>query len=171
MANVKISDLTAAAAAAGANELEINEAGVSKKLTVTQLNTFHKANITAGDVGAYTTGQTDSGFVSQDSETGAADMPAGTTAQRPGSPINGYLRYNTTDDSFEGYIAGAWGAIGGGGGGAVGGGSDEIFWENDQNVTTDYTITASHNAMSAGPITINNGITVTVPNGSTWTVV
>lgn len=40
MADFKISALSAAAAAAGANELEINEAGTSKKLTVTQINTF-----------------------------------------------------------------------------------------------------------------------------------
>jgi len=57
------------------------------------------------------------------------------------------------------------------GGGAQGGGSDEIFYENDQAVTTNYTITASHNAMSAGPITVNNGITVTVPSGVRWVVV
>lgn len=55
--------------------------------------------------------------------------------------------------------------------GAVGGGTDKIFWENDQNVTTNYTITNGQNAMSAGPITINSGVTVTVGSGETWTVV
>ena len=40
--------------------------------------------------------------------------------------------------------------------GAGGGGSDKIFWENGQTVTTNYTITNNMNAMSAGPITINN---------------
>lgn len=55
--------------------------------------------------------------------------------------------------------------------GATGGGSDQIFWENGQTVTTDYTITNGKNAMSAGPITINTGITVTVGAGETWTVV
>jgi len=57
------------------------------------------------------------------------------------------------------------------GGGATGGGSDEIFWENGQNVTTNYTITNGKNAMSAGPITIDSGVTVTVGAGETWTVV
>ena len=57
------------------------------------------------------------------------------------------------------------------GGGATGGGSDEVFYENDQAVTTDYTITASHNAVTAGPITVNNGITVTIPSGVRWVVV
>ena len=55
--------------------------------------------------------------------------------------------------------------------GATGGGSDEIFYENSQAVTTDYTITSGKNAMSAGPITINNGVSVTVPSGSTYTIV
>ena len=55
--------------------------------------------------------------------------------------------------------------------GATGGGSDEIFYENSQTVTSDYTITSGKNAMSAGPITINNGVSVTVPSGSTYTIV
>ena len=58
-----------------------------------------------------------------------------------------------------------------GGGGATGGGSDEVFFENDQAVTTNYSISASHNAMTAGPITVNNGVTVTVPSGVRWVVV
>lgn len=55
--------------------------------------------------------------------------------------------------------------------GATGGGSDQIFYENGQNVTTNYTITNGKNAMSAGPITIDSGVTVTVGTGETWTVV
>ncbi len=55
--------------------------------------------------------------------------------------------------------------------GATGGGSDEIFYENGQNVTTDYTITNGKNAMSAGPIEISSGVTVTVGSGETLTIV
>src|SRR3990167_906474 len=40
MADTKISALTAASAAAGANEIAINEAGTSKKATVTQIEAF-----------------------------------------------------------------------------------------------------------------------------------
>ena len=58
---------------------------------------------------------------------------------------------------------------------ATGGGSDKVFYENSTTVTADYTIGttfgATANAMSAGPITINAGVTVTVPSGSTYTVV
>lgn len=45
------------------------------------------------------------------------------------------------------------------------------FYENDINVASNVTITTGRNAMSAGPVTINSGITVTVPSGSTWTIV
>ena len=55
--------------------------------------------------------------------------------------------------------------------GATGAGSDKIFWENGQTVTQSYTITNNQNAMSAGPITINNSVTVTVGDGETWTIV
>lgn len=102
--------------------------------------------------------------------TGAIDVAAGTTAERPGTPSNGMFRYNSTDNAFEGYANGAWGAIGGGGG-ATGGGSDQVFYENGQTVTTSYTLTASTNAMSAGPITIDSGVTVTVGASQTWTIV
>jgi hypothetical protein len=43
--------------------------------------------------------------------------------------------------------------------------------ENAQTITANYTITDGYNAMSAGPITINSGVTVTVGDGETWTVV
>ena len=55
--------------------------------------------------------------------------------------------------------------------GAQGGGSDEVFWCNGQSVDSDFTIPDGKNAMSAGPITISNNVTVTVGAGETWTVV
>jgi hypothetical protein len=61
----------------------------------------------------------------------------------------------------------AWTSIAG----ATGGGSDNIFYENGQAITADYTITAGKNAGTFGPVTINAGITVTVPTGSTWSIV
>jgi hypothetical protein len=100
--------------------------------------------------------------------TTALELPDGTTGQRPGTPVNGMIRYNTTLNQFEGYKASAWGAIGGG---ATGGSSDDIFYENGQTVTTNYTLSTGKNAMSAGPIAINSGVTVTVPSGQSWTIV
>ena len=52
-----------------------------------------------------------------------------------------------------------------------GGGTNRLFYENDQVMTTNYTITSGKNAMSAGPITVNSGVTLTVPSGSTYTIV
>jgi hypothetical protein len=47
----------------------------------------------------------------------------------------------------------------------------EGYVENSATVAVSSTITAGNNAMSAGPVTINSGITVTVPSGSRWVVV
>jgi hypothetical protein len=69
------------------------------------------------------------------------------------------IRFNSTLSKYEGYDGSAWGQLGGG---ATGGGSDEVFVE--------YTIGTNKNAMSTGPITINSGVTVTVPSGSNWVV-
>lgn len=95
------------------------------------------------------------------------DVPSGTTLQR-GSGNIGTLRFNTTDGRAEIYTGSDWALVGGG---ATGGGADEVFIENDQVVTTDYTISANKNAVSAGNITVNGGVTVTVPSGSRWVVV
>lgn len=143
--------------------------------------TFSTVTITAGTIngtpiggstpaaGAFTTvnGTTltmtlDSAFNS----TGALKIPVGTTAQQP-TGADGKIRYNTNTTKYEGYANGAWSSLGGG---ATGGGSDEIFIENKQTVTTNYTIPTGKSAMSTGPITINSGITVTVPAGSRWVV-
>ena len=57
-------------------------------------------------------------------------------------------------------------------GAPVGGAStNTVFFENDIAVAVNYQITSNKNAMSAGPISINAGIAVTVPSGSVWTIV
>lgn len=61
--------------------------------------------------------------------------------------------------------------IAGGGGGASGAGGDQIFFQNDLTVTASYTIPTNKNAGTFGPVTINSGVTVTVPSGSVWSVV
>ena len=52
----------------------------------------------------------------------AADIPTGTTAQRPSSPAAGQFRFNSTDSKFEGYDGSDWGEIGGGGAAIIDGG-------------------------------------------------
>ena len=102
------------------------------------------------------------------SATGSAVVPTGATGDRDGSPAAGYFRFNTTVGKFEGHNGTAWGSVGGG---ATGGGSDELFIENGQNMTTNYTIPATKNAMSTGPITINSGVTLTVSSGARYVVI
>jgi hypothetical protein len=65
------------------------------------------------------------------------------------------------------YVAHLWQQIGGG---ATGGGSDQVFIENSRIVTTSYTIPTGKNAMTTGPVTLNSGVSVTVPSGSRWVV-
>ena len=45
------------------------------------------------------------------------------------------------------------------------------LWENSNEITTNYTIGTNYNAMSAGPVTVASGVTVTVPTGSRWVVI
>ena len=65
------------------------------------------------------------------------------------------------------YIYGNWAQIGGG---ATGAGGDQVFVENGVTVTANYTLSTNKNAMSVGPITINSGISVTVPSGQRWVI-
>jgi hypothetical protein len=45
------------------------------------------------------------------------------------------------------------------------------FFENSQTISSNYTLTVGNNAMTAGPVTVNNGVVVEVPSGCTWTVI
>ena len=49
-------------------------------------------------------------------------------------------------------------------------GANKIFWENEQTVTHDYTITNARNAGTWGPVTINSSVTVTIGDGEYWTI-
>lgn len=93
----------------------------------------------------------------------------GTTAQRPTLTSNQRgMWFNTDIGKYEAWNGTAWGSIGGG---ATGGGTDEVFTLNSTTVTTSYTIPTGKNAVTAGPITIADGATVTISDGSTWVVV
>ena len=134
------------------------------------LNTHKVVNLVAGTVAgdAIEYAQFTAAFVNPVfGGTGFMLIPKGTTAQRPASPVNGEIRYNTDTAQFEGYQGGAWGQLGGG---ATGGGGDEVFQENGVTVTTSYTLSTNKNALSVGPITINNGAVVTIPNTQRWVV-
>ena len=99
-----------------------------------------------------------------------ASNSSGTTA--PTTTYANQWWYDTTNDKLmiRDTANTAWAEFSSGAG-ATGGGTDLIFYENDQTITTDYTVVAAKNAMTAGPIEINAGITVTIETGSRWVVV
>ena len=94
-------------------------------------------------------------------------LPIGTTATRP-TGQTGLVRFNTDRNQFEGYNNTTWSGIGDQ---PVGGGVNRVFFENDITMTDNYTITSGKNAMSAGPITVNSGVVLTIPAGSVYTIV
>ena len=184
--------------------------------TVTNLTGTASININ-GTVGATTpavatvttlTATANSAFTS----TGAVTVSKGTTAERPGTPVSGMFRFNTTTAEFEGYNGTTFASVGGAAlsndtatasnlfplfASATTGTASSLFTSNakllykpstgefqstvlvasngivvnSQTVAENYTIAATNNAMSSGPITINSGITVTVSSGSRWAVV
>jgi hypothetical protein len=107
--------------------------------------------------------------------TGAALLPGGTTAQRPAIPVSGMGRFNSTNAEFEGYNGNnsVWQYFSSmPTGPAVASGTvDKIFYQNALTVTEDYTTPTTANSLSAGPIAIAAGKTVTIPAGSVWTVI
>jgi len=146
------------------NLLKICTAVSSGTGTFTTIGNITQANL--GLVNAATPTMT--GDVTM-SSTGFLRVPLGTDAQQPGqsgqpAAAIGQLRYNSTQNRFEGYKNTGWGEIGGGAG-ATGGGTDQVFVETGQTVTEDYTLSAGKNAMTVSP-TINAGKTITVPNNA-----
>ena len=103
---------------------------------------------------------------------GGATGPTGATGLTGATGPSGGPTGATGATGFG--ATGATGLIGAtgpsGGGGATGAGTDAVFFLNDQSVNTDYSIPSTKNAMTAGPITVSAGVTVTVPSGSVWTV-
>ena len=105
-------------------------------------------------------------------------LPAGTTANRPTSVSVGTMRFNTSLDSAEIYKAddgtgsAGWSPVAGGGPSL---GSDSIIRTNPTTISENITVGPSAgaefaNGMSAGPITVASGYTVTVESGGAWSV-
>jgi hypothetical protein len=87
--------------------------------------------------------------------TGAGDKHIPT-----GGATDQYLKYSASGTAVWADVAG----------GATGAGGDKVFMENELVVTTNYTLSTNKSAVSVGPVTINTGISVTVPTGHTWVV-
>jgi hypothetical protein len=151
--NVSAANISTANIAATGNSAVTGNSNVGGVLTVTG-NANVGGTLTVTGNGAF-------------NGTASLKVPVGTTAQQP-SPVTGQIRFNSDTNQYEGYFASAWGQLGGG---ATGGGGNQVFVQNDQTVTVNYTIPVGKNAMCAGPITIANAVTVTVSTGSTWVIV
>ena len=95
----------------------------------------------------------------------------GTSTPTTSDIASGEVAIDTSAQKFYVNDGGTVKEIGGGSSVPTGGGSDAVFYENDQTVTTSYTITNGKNAMAAGPIEIGLGVTLTVGSGETLTIV
>jgi hypothetical protein len=157
---------TDAAAIAEIAEEAVNTAdsavSIANAATATANSVFALADAALPKAGGTLTGNVNN------TSTGYFDLPVGTSVQRPVPANAGMVRFNTEIGQYEGHNGSSWGTIGGG---AKGGDADQVFFENDQTVTTNYTITSGKNALSAGPVTVGVGVTVTVPSGSVWSIV
>ena len=97
-------------------------------------------------------------------------MPTGTTAQQPGTPVNGMIRYNSTNQYFEGYANGSWNQIG-----ATSSTTTNGLWQNKQAINTTQAIASGYSASSAGPIALASTIaaqtgTITIASPAVVTV-
>lgn len=133
----------------------------------------------AGDLRYNTSDATFEGYTSswQDLLAGGPGGSVTTSDTAPGGASDGDLWFDENDGTLNVFYddgsSSQWVTASGPPGISIatGGGTDRIFWENDQTVTSNYTITNAKNAMSAGPIVINSGVTVTVGAGENWTIV
>ena len=167
-------DSTVAATTTNASSITTNATNIATNVT----NIAARLPLAGGTMtGAivFNSGQTIAGYTPRSGATGSAKLPVGTALQRDTFPaggteadLKGYIRFNDDVDQFEGHNGTTWASVGGG---ATGGGSDTWAVEHDNTITQSYTIGTGKNVISAGPLTVNSGATVTVPSGSNWVIV
>lgn len=129
----------------------------------------HPQYLTATE-GVTVTGDQDIGGLKRFTGTGATKVPVGTVVQRP-SGEDGLIRYNSDDDTFEGYGDGGWGPIGGGTAGIVRESFTATAAQTVFPVTGGYTPNAIDVFMNgirleAGDVTISSGVNVVLASGA-----
>lgn len=107
--------------------------------------------------------------VPRTSTTGSAVIPSGTSAQRDGTPVEGMIRYNTDLVQYESYLNGNWAPLGSGQ--TLGNALTKAIFYNSNTISENITIQTGTNGGTFGPVTISDGFTVTVSEGSTWSIV
>lgn len=107
--------------------------------------------------------------VPRTSTTGSAVIPSGTSAQRDGTPVEGMIRYNTDLVQYESYLNGNWAPLGSGQ--TLGNALTKAIFYNANTISENITIQTGTNGGTFGPVTISDGFTVTVSEGSTWSIV
>lgn len=85
MANVKISDLTAASSAVGTQQYEVNESGTSKRVTGAQILSYVQANTTPANIGAVDTDDIGVTVQAYDADTAKLDVDQSWTGSQRGA--------------------------------------------------------------------------------------
>ena len=107
--------------------------------------------------------------ITKDSVTGVAFMPSGTTAQRPILlSTDKAIRFNTDLQSWESWNGNIWGSLGGGQ--MLGSAANKAISYNSQSIAENIVVPAGVNAYSVGDVTLENGYTVTIENGSVYKI-
>jgi hypothetical protein len=111
----------------------------------------------AGSASSATTATTATNLAGGSAGTIPYQSAAGTTVQLAAGTAGYVLQSNGT--SAPSWVAASGGAQAGG-----------VIYENSKTISSNYTLTASKNGMSVGPITVNSGVSVTVPSGQRWVI-
>ena len=108
-------------------------------------------------------------------------LPSGTAATRPAAPVFGSIRYNSTDDAAEIYVAdvgtgsAGWIAVGSGGPSV---GNDGIIITNATTLSENTSVGAGApnndakftNGFVVGPLTVNTGVTLNILSGARFAI-
>jgi hypothetical protein len=159
----------------GINSTQYNGNAYGGLFTVVKANDSYAYNAGGGSFALGTVGYTGDVIIFAGGSLSGAFATGGNEVLRA-KGTNGNVGIGTSNPNATLTVAGAISAlssvyVNGIPVGATGNGTDSIFHLNGQTVNNSYAIPVGYNAMTAGPITINSGVTVTIPNGSVWTVV
>lgn len=162
--NAAASASTATTAASNASTSATNAAASASTASTAAANALTSETNAAASAAAA------ANRVPKTSDTGSAVMPTGTSAQRDGSPADGYTRFNTDLQTLETYdaTAGAWKPAGQG---AIGPAGNPFMLVHDNVLNGALNIPSGLNGGTFGSVTLASGASVTIPSGSSWTVV